>query len=103
MVANLGIARRIERANQRIDAAVARLIPDATPPAAARSRGASDMVRAEWLAEALESLVAGADNASDLESMSVDELRDLAAEHDVEGRSGMKKAELVAAIQEAQG
>lgn len=61
------------------------------------------MVRAEWLAEALESLVAGADNASDLESMSVDELRDLAAEHDVEGRSGMKKAELVAAIQEAQG
>lgn len=37
----------------------------------------------------------------ELEALTVDELGDLARELDIEGRSGMNKAELVAAIQDA--
>jgi hypothetical protein len=40
----------------------------------------------------------GAEEAADLDDLTVAELREQAAEQDIEGRSGMNKAELVEAL-----
>lgn len=103
MPANMGIARRMEAANRRIDAAVASLAPDAPAPDAGRNRGFAEVVRAEWLADTLEGLAGdGASDGDDLDGMSIHELRDLAADKGIEGRSGMKKADLIEALRDTE-
>jgi hypothetical protein len=53
------VARRIEAANHRIDAAVAALAPDVDRPPFGRNRGKAEMLRAEWLADTLEGIASG--------------------------------------------
>lgn len=55
-------------------------------------------------AKVIEDSIAGDDDAGDkaLAGMTVDELKEVAAELEIEGVGGMKKAELVAAIEAAE-
>src|SRR5690554_2462625 len=46
---------------------------------------------------------AGADDHDDLQAMKVDDLKTLARSYEIEGAEGMKKAELVEAIEAAVG
>jgi hypothetical protein len=60
MMPNVGAARRLERATQRVDAAMAALVPE-YQPVRVTSRQFTEVLRAEHLADTLERLVAGED------------------------------------------
>lgn len=105
MASRLGMTIRNERANARIDAALAQMAEGLDVPAAPdqpRDRLLAETLRLEWIADSLEAVVAGEDGGA-LIDRTRDELNELAAEAGVENPEKLKnKQEVVDAIEAAQ-
>ena len=105
------LAQRTGTAQDRMRAAAATLAEQHGLPAElAANLAAYDrdpetrgVMRQEAVADLLEALVDRADPATgeDLEAMSVADLKDLADKRGVELKAGMKKAEIIAALEDA--
>lgn len=104
MASAIGVARRLEAANARIDAALAELAPDAVRPPTGRGRAVAELIRTEWLADTLERMAfgepAGDDPTAALETMKLPELKARAEARGIDPRQ--KKAELIAALAAAE-
>lgn len=99
---SIGVNRRIEAANHRIDAAVAAIVPDVERPQFGRNRGKAEMLRAEWLADTLEAFASDGEELEagvpDFSEWTDDEVHNLAVDVGIDVSDEISRPELVAAI-----
>lgn len=110
MPSRLGMLIRTDRAIERLDAALARVVDRyaiaTPPPTPARDRALRDVERLEYLADVLAAIAADAPAeqpvADSLEQLSRSELNGLAAQHGVDNPGALpNKAAVIAAIDAA--